>query len=47
MILQVNRGNCKVVLDESKQKDKLSTLLDSRVYEPWPKDPRAKVERKA
>jgi hypothetical protein len=45
-ILQVDKGNCKVVLDESKYKSKLNTLLDSGVYKSLPKDPTAKVERK-
>jgi hypothetical protein len=35
-----------VVLDESKYKEKLKTLLESGVYEPLPKDHTAKVERK-
>jgi hypothetical protein len=35
-----------VVLDKSKYKDKLNTSLESRVYEPLPKDPTTKVERK-
>jgi hypothetical protein len=34
------------VLDESKYKDKLSTLLESGVYEPLPKVPIDMVERK-
>jgi hypothetical protein len=34
-----------VVLDESKY-NKLNTLLESRIYEPLPEDPTAKVERK-
>jgi hypothetical protein len=34
------------VLDEFKYKYKLSTLLESGVYEPLPKDPTAKVEKK-
>jgi hypothetical protein len=34
------------VLDESKYKEKLNTLLESGVYEPLPKDPTAKIERK-
>jgi hypothetical protein len=45
-ILQADRGNCKVVLDESKYKDKLNILLESMINEPLPKDPTAKVERK-
>jgi hypothetical protein len=34
------------VLDGSKYKDKLNTLLESGVYEPFPEDPTDKVERK-
>jgi hypothetical protein len=33
-ILQVHKGNCTVVLDESEYKDKLNNLLKSGVYEP-------------
>jgi hypothetical protein len=36
-ILQADSGNCVVVLDESKCKDKINTLLESGVYEPLPK----------
>jgi hypothetical protein len=45
-ILQVDEGSCTMVWDESKYKDKLNALLESRVYEPLPKDPAAKIERK-
>jgi hypothetical protein len=45
-ILQAGRGNCTVLLDESKYKYKLNTLLEFRVYETFPKDPTTKVERK-
>jgi hypothetical protein len=45
-ILQADKGNCMVVLDESKYKDKLITLLESTVNEPLPKDPTAKLRRK-
>jgi hypothetical protein len=31
IILQADKGNCTMVLDESKYKDKLNTLLKSRV----------------
>jgi hypothetical protein len=34
------------VFDESKYRDKLTTFLESGLYEPLPKYPRAKVERK-
>jgi hypothetical protein len=45
-ILQADKGNCTVVFDESTYKDKSSTLLESGVYKPLPKDATAKVERK-
>jgi hypothetical protein len=45
-ILHADKGNCTVVLDESAYKDKLNSLLEYGVYEPLPKDPTAKVERK-
>jgi hypothetical protein len=45
-ILQADKGNCMVVLDESKYKDKLNTLLESGVYEPLLKYSTAKVERR-
>jgi hypothetical protein len=45
-ILQEDKGNCTVVLDESKYKDKLNTLLESGAYEPLSKEPAAQVERK-
>jgi hypothetical protein len=45
-IFQADEGNCTVVLDESQYKDKLNTLPESGVYEPLPKYPTAKVERK-
>jgi hypothetical protein len=45
-IHQVDEGSCTVVLDESEYKDKLNTLLETRVYEPLPKDLTAMVERK-
>jgi hypothetical protein len=45
-ILHADKGNCTVVLDESVYKDKLNSLLGSGVYEPLPKDPTAKIERK-
>jgi hypothetical protein len=45
-IFQADIGNCMVVLDESKYNNKLNTLLEPRVYEPLPKDPTAKAERK-
>jgi hypothetical protein len=46
-ILQAEKGNCTVVLDAFKYKDKLNTSLESRVYELLLKGPTAnKVERK-
>jgi hypothetical protein len=45
-ILPADKGNCTVVLDEPKYSNKITTLLESGVYEPLPKDPTAKVERK-
>jgi hypothetical protein len=45
-ILQAEKGSWTVVLDESKYEDKVNTLLESRAYEPLPKDPTAEVERK-
>jgi hypothetical protein len=44
-ILQADKGSYTVVLDESKYK-KLNTLLESGVYEPLPKYPTAKIEKK-
>jgi hypothetical protein len=44
--LQADKGNWTVVMDESEYKDELNTLLESRVYEPLPKDLTANVERK-
>jgi hypothetical protein len=45
-ILPADKGNCTVVLDEIKYRDKINTLLKSGVYEPLSKDPTAKVERR-
>jgi hypothetical protein len=45
-ILQADKGNCTVVLDEFKYKEKLNNLLGSTIYELLPKDPTAKVERR-
>jgi hypothetical protein len=44
-ILQSDQGSCTVMLDESKYKNKLNTLLESGSHEALPKDPTAKVER--
>jgi hypothetical protein len=45
-ILQAEKGNCTVVLDESEYRDKLNALLESGVYESLPIDPTAKVDKK-
>ncbi|PNF14821.1 hypothetical protein B7P43_G06341, partial [Cryptotermes secundus] len=45
-ILPADKGNCTVVLDEIKYRDKINTLLKSGVYEPLAKDPTASVERR-
>jgi hypothetical protein len=45
-ILQTDKGNGTVVLDESKYNNKLNTLLESGVYEHLSKDPTPKAERK-
>jgi hypothetical protein len=45
-ILQADKGNCTVVLNESTYKEKISSLLDSGVYEILRKDPTAQIERK-
>jgi hypothetical protein len=43
-ILQAE-GNCTVVLDDTEYLHKLISLLESRVYEPLPKDQNSEVER--
>jgi hypothetical protein len=45
-ILQVGKGNCMVALNESTYKEKISSLLESGVYEILPKDPTSQIERK-
>jgi hypothetical protein len=45
-ILQKDKANCTVVLDEPIYKDKLNTLPESEVYESLPKDATTMVERK-
>jgi hypothetical protein len=45
-ILQAEKGNCTVVFDEHKCKEKLNTLLESKIYEPLSRDHTAKLERK-
>jgi hypothetical protein len=44
-ILLADRVSCIVFLEESEYNDKLNTLLQSGVYEPFPKDPAAKIEK--
>jgi hypothetical protein len=41
-ILKADKGNCTVVLDEFKYKANLNPFLQSRVYEPFSKDPTAR-----
>jgi hypothetical protein len=36
-IHQADKGNCAVVMDESRYRDKSNTLLESGIYEPLPK----------
>jgi hypothetical protein len=45
-ILPADKNNCTIVLDELEYRDKFNTLLKSGVYEPLPKDPTAKFEKK-
>jgi hypothetical protein len=45
-ILQADKGNCTVILDKFIYEDKLSTLLNSGIYDTLPRDPTPKVERK-
>jgi hypothetical protein len=45
-ILQADKGNCTVVSNESTYKEKISSLLESGVYEILPKDPTSQIERK-
>jgi hypothetical protein len=45
-ILQADKGNCTVVLNESTYKEKIFSLLDSDVYEILRKDSTAQIERK-
>jgi hypothetical protein len=44
--LQADKGNCTVVLNESAQKEKISSVLESGVYEIIRKDPMSQIERK-
>jgi hypothetical protein len=45
-ILQADKGNCTVMLDESEYRNKLNLLLDSGIYKPLSEDPTGTVERK-
>jgi hypothetical protein len=45
-ILQADKGNCSVMIDEIEYREKIDTLLKSGVYEALSKDPAAKIERK-
>ena len=45
-IIQADKGNCTVVLNEVDYQSKLNTLLQSGVYEPIEKDPTLKIERR-
>jgi hypothetical protein len=44
-ILQAEEGNCTVVLDDTEYLHKFIALLESKVYEPLPKDQNSAVER--
>jgi vacuolar-type H+-ATPase subunit C/Vma6 len=45
-ILQADKGNCMVVLKESTYREKISSLLESGVYEILRKDLMSQIERK-
>jgi hypothetical protein len=45
-ILQADKGNCTVVLNESTYNEKIFSLLEPEVYETLSKDPTAQIERK-
>jgi hypothetical protein len=45
-ILQADRRNCMVVLNESTHEEKISSLLESGVYEILCKDPMSQIERR-
>jgi hypothetical protein len=45
-ILQADKGNCTVIMDESEYRNKLNTMPQSGVYESLTRDPTAKIERK-
>jgi hypothetical protein len=45
-ILQADKGNCMVVFNDSTYKEKITSLLQSGVYEPLSKDPTSQIEMK-
>jgi hypothetical protein len=45
-IIQADKGNCTVVINEIDYQYKLNVLLQSGAYEPIAKDPTLKIERK-
>jgi hypothetical protein len=45
-ILQADKGNCTVVLNESTYKEKISSLLEPEVYDTLSKNPTERIERK-
>jgi hypothetical protein len=44
-ILQADKGNCTVVLNESTYNEKIASLLDAGVYEILRKDPTAQIDQ--
>jgi hypothetical protein len=44
--LQADKKNCMLVLNESKFKEKISSLLESGVYEILCKEPTSQIEKK-
>jgi hypothetical protein len=44
--LQAEKGSFDVALDESDCKNKLGIFLNSRVYEPLPTNPTARIQRR-
>jgi hypothetical protein len=46
LIIHADKGNCTVVLNESTYKEKISSLLESEVYEILLKDPTFQIQRK-
>jgi hypothetical protein len=43
-ILQADKGNCALILDESTYKENISSLLESGIYEILHKDPTSQEE---